>query len=151
MDIENKLGTIFSNVIMEIISTISGFSLDVLSQEKDNNFDEMTGVMNLSGKKSGMLFISIKEADMRLLCSYMIGVPQDELTQNDVEDALCELVNMTAGSAKLRLSDTDYVFSLSAPFLLKSQGMNIVVKNKTRIISKVIGNNEVSLRFKVVH
>jgi len=151
MDIENKLGSIFSDVLMEIIATISGFSLNVLSEETDVDFEEMTGVMSLNGKKNGILFITAKETDMRQLCSYIIGVVQDEITKEDVEDSLCELVNMTAGSVKLRLSGSDYLFNLSSPFLLKGQSMNIKCKNKTRIISKTLGNGEISVKLKVVY
>ena len=151
MDIENKLGSIFSDVLMEIITTVSGFSLDVLSEETDVDFEEMTGVMSLNGKKNGILFITAKETDMRQLCSYIIGVVQDEITKEDVEDSLCELVNMTAGSVKLRLSGSDYLFNLSSPFLLKGQSMNIKCKNKTRIISKTLGNGEISVKLKVVY
>ena len=155
MDTYEKLSTVFSSVLMEIVSTISGFSLEILSPEdssaKEYDFDEMIGVMALNGKKSGILFLSAKETDMRKLCSYMIGVPQEEITKEDVEDSLCELVNMTAGSAKLRLSGSDFIFNLSSPFLLKGQNMSIKGKNKTHIISQILGNDEISVRVKVVY
>ena len=150
-NIDSKLGSIFSDVLAEIIFTVSGFSLELLSNDKDNDFDEMTGVMSLNGKKNGILFISVKETDMRRLCSFILGVDDNNVTNEDVEDALCELVNMTAGSSKLRLSGSDYVFNLSSPFLLKSQSMNITGKKKTRIISRRIGNEEISLRIKIVY
>ena len=111
----------------------------------------MVGVMSLNGEKSIIFFISAKEADMRILCSYMTGIPQTELTKNDTEDALCELVNMTAGSTKLRLGGSDYVYSFSVPFVMKGQSMSIVAKNKTRVVSKVLGNGEISLKLKIVY
>ncbi|MCL2721364.1 MAG: chemotaxis protein CheX [Treponema sp.] len=156
MDIGNELGLIFCESLTEIVSTFSGFSLDVQNSAgtadgKDNVFYDMTGVMGLNGKKSGVLLISINEKDIRLLCSYMIGVPLEEVTRNDVDDALCELVNMTAGSAKLRLSGSEYVFNLSSSFVLRSHDMYIVAKNKTHIISKVLGNGEISIKLKVVY
>ena len=151
MDEDKKLGFIFSEVLTEIVSTISGFSIDVLSEDKDNDFEEMTGMMSLSGQNSGMLFISAKENDIRILCSYMIGVTQDEVTTSDIEDTLCELVNMTAGSVKLRLSGSDYMFNLSQPFLIKGQNKKLVTKNKTHIISKTLGNGEISIKLKVIH
>ena len=155
MDVVEKLGSVFSSVLMEIVSTISGFSLEIFSAKdlsiNENEFDEMTGVMALSGKKSSLLFISAKEDDMRKLCSYMIGVSEEEVSKEDIEDSLCELVNMTAGSAKLRLSGSDFVFNLSSPFLLKGNNMNIKGKNKTRIISQVLRNEEISVSLKVVY
>jgi len=151
MNIEGKLGLLYSNVLMEVISTVSGFSLDTLSQEWDADFEEMTGVMSLNGKKAGLLFISTKEAHMRVLCSYMIGVPLDEVTDVDVEDSLCELVNIIAGGAKLRLSDTDFVFNLSTPFVVKGQNLSIAAKNKSRFISRVLGNGDLTVKLKVIY
>ena len=151
MEIDDKLNLIFSNVLTEIISTISGFSLEELSGEGDSTFEEMTGVLSLCGKENFIIFISANENDMRILCSYIIGVPVEEVTKNDIEDTLCELVNMTAGSTKLRLSGSDYKFSLSSPFVIKGNDMSIAVKNKTRVISKIFGNGEISFKLKVIH
>jgi len=151
MENYENLNSIFSGVLLEIISTISGFTLDVISQETDYDFDEMTGVMSLNGDKSGVLFISVKRSVMRLLCSYMTGLSQDELTNDEINDALCELVNMTAGSAKLRLSGSDYVFNLSSPFILESLNMKAVIKKKSYIISAVLGNDDISMKLKVIY
>jgi len=63
---------------------------------------------------------------------------------------MCEIANMTAGNAKLRLSDTDYAFNLSTPFALMGQNMALTVKTKTYLFSKKIGNNEISLNLKFV-
>jgi len=156
MDIGNELGLIFCESLTEIVSTFSGFSLDVLPSEdsadgNDNNLYDITGVMGLNGKKSAVLFLSMNENDIRLLCSYMIGASIDEITKNEIEDALCELVNMTAGSVKLRLSGSEYIFNLSSPFVLRSQNLRIIAKNKTNIISKVIGNGEITIKLRVVY
>jgi len=151
MGTDDKFELIFSDVLTEIISTISGFSFEVISGEDDKSFEDMIGVMSLNGKSNIMLFISAKETDMRILCSYMTGIPQDEVTKNDTEDALCELVNMAAGSAKLRLGGSDYVYTLSPPFAVKGENMSIVAKNKARVISKVLGNGEISVKLKLVH
>lgn len=147
----DELGSVFADVTAEVVSTISGISLDVLSSESDDDFDEMIGLMNLNGKKSGMLFISAKEADIRVLCSFMMGVPKDEVTKDDVHDALCELVNMTAGNAKLRLSGTDYIFNLSSPFVISGKDMSIITKKRTCVVSQTLGNDAISVKIKVVY
>jgi len=146
----DKLELIFSDVLTEIISTISGFSLEVLSQETDNGFEDMVGVMSLNGKNNIMFFVSAKETDMRILCSYMTGILQTEVTKNDTEDALCELVNMAAGSAKLRLSDRNHMITLSSPFVIKGKDITIATKTKTHVISKHLGNGEISVILKLI-
>jgi CheY-specific phosphatase CheX len=151
MDIDHEIGHVFTDAMLEIISITAGHYHEVLSDGKDNAFDEMTCVMNLNGKKTGLLFLSAKEADMRTLCSCMIGVPQVELTKHEVEDALCELMNMTAGNAKLRLGNTGYVFNLSTPLLIHGRDMSVVTKKRTRVISRTVGNGELSVKLKVVY
>ena len=147
----DELGPVFADVLAEVISTMSGFSFSVLSSERDADFNEMIGLMNLNGEKSGMLFVSAGEEDIRVLCSFMTGLPQNEVTKDDLDDALCELVNMTAGNAKLRLSGTDYTFNLSPPFIISGKNMSIITKKRTRVVSRVLGNDDISVKLKVVY
>ena len=147
---DNSLGDIFSEALAEIIATVTSIYLENVRSEKDVGFEEITGVMCLCGKKNKMIFISANESDMRVLCSYMIGVPKAGVTKDDIEDALCEFVNMTAGSAKLRLVDTEYTFDLSPPFVIKGKDMSIVTKAKTHIISRTLSHGEISVKLKVI-
>jgi len=151
MDMNHSLGLIFSDSLKDVISTVTGFAVEASSQERDIEFGEITGMMSLSGNKTGTLFVSSNEPDMRLLCSYMIGVPPEEVDKDDVYDTLCEIVNMTAGNVKLRLSDTDYAFSLSPPFVIKGDDMSIIAKRRTLIISRTLGNDKFSVKLKVIY
>ena len=150
MDIFDTLGMIFSDALAEVVATATSVHLSCVSSEKDIGFEEITGAMSLCSKKGGILFISAKESNMRTLCSYMIGVPEAEVTNEDIEDALCEFVNMTAGSAKLRLPDPDYMFTLSSPFVIKGSDMTIATKNKINVISRILENEKISVKLKFV-
>ena len=151
MGINVDVGYIFTNALTEVISTVSGFSLEVLSQEPDNYFDDMIGIMNFHGEINGVLFVSSNAADMRALCSYMIGVPLSEVLEEDVDDALNELTNMTAGNAKIRFGYLENVFHLSPPFVVKGKGMAIGTRKKTRMVSRTLGNGEITVKFKVIY
>ena len=152
MEADNNLAMIYSEVLKEVVFTITSISLEVLSEKKGSGFSEMVGVMSLNGqKRNGVLFITAPEAHIRLLCSYMVGVPEAKLSNEDVEDALCELVNIVAGTAKLRLSTTDYSFNLSAPFVVRGDNMAVGVKNKTRLISRELGNDDINVGIKVFY
>ena len=146
----DQLGFIFANALTEIISTTSGFSLDIFSPEEDCGFYEMTGIMSLGGKNHAMLFISAEESAMRVLCSFMTGVSKDEVTKDDIYDALCELVNMTAGSAKLRFNDAEQIFTLSPPFVISGKNMSLITKKRVHVISRVLGDGEIFVKLKVV-
>jgi len=151
MDALAKLGKIYINALAEVIATISGIQLEISCRQPNTDFDEVTGVMYLNGKKTGMLFVTAKESDVRVLCAGIIGVPLAEVTKEEIDDTMCELVNMTAGSAKLRLSDTDYMFSLLQPFVIKGNNVSIVTKKITRVESGTLTDGNISIRFKVVY
>jgi len=148
------ISSIFADALKEVISTTTGFSFDISSQENDSGFNEITGLMSLNGKNHGMVFISADEAAMRVICSFMTGISKNEITRNDMEDGLCELVNMTAGSAKLRFNAAEHAaehaYSLSPPFVLRGKNMSIITKKRVNGISMVLGNGEISIKLKVV-
>ena len=150
MDAEETLGVVFSDALAEVIATVTSVYLQCAPSDDDAGLDDITGVMSLSSKKGGILFITANEADIRELCSCMTGAAVEELTEKDVEDTLCEFVNMTAGNAKLRLSDPDYMFTLSTPFVIKGKDMSIAAKSRTTVISRAFGNGEISLKLKFV-
>ena len=151
MDILEKLGHIYSGALTEVIATVTGIHLPVESMESENDLGDIIGVMCLNGKKNGILFVSAKEMDVRILCSHFIGMPVGEVTKDDVDDTICELVNMTAGNAKLRLSDTDYMFNLSQPFSLRGRDISIVTKKITHVIAGTLSNGDISVKFKAVY
>ena len=146
----DMLGSIFTEALIEVISKISGFSLEVLSMEHDSDFDDSVALMCLNSNKGGVLFISAEESDIRVISSFAEGVSEDDITRADIDDMLCELVNMTAGNAKLLLNDTDYIFTLSPPFVINGKDMTISTKKRVNVISGVVGNDEVSVRLKVM-
>ncbi|MCL2009573.1 MAG: chemotaxis protein CheX [Synergistaceae bacterium] len=145
-----QLGFIFAGALAEVISTTSGLSLDISSLEGGADFDEMVGIMSLNGKNNGIIFISAEERAMRVLYSFMTGVSEDEVTKDDIDDALCEIVNMTAGSAKQRFNDAEQIFALSPPFVISGKNMSLITKKRVHVISKVLGNGEISVKLKVI-
>jgi len=146
----DQLEPIFTSALSQVISTTTGLSLDALPSEYDMDFDKMIGFMSLNGKNQGIIFISAEETSMRLICSFMTGISVNEITVNDMEDALCELVNMTAGNARLRFNDTEQVYTLSPPFLIHGQNMSIAAKKRITVISKILRNEEISVKLKVI-
>jgi len=151
MEAFEKLGTIYQSALKEVISTTSSIDLQIKPQESDYGFGEIVGVMYLNGEKSGMLFVSATENDVRILCSHIIGVPISDITSDELDDTMCELVNMTAGSAKLRLSDTEFMFSLSQPFVIKGKDVSIVTKKIAQVVSGTLSNGNISVKIKVMY
>jgi len=151
MDTLDKISEIYIDALSEVITKVTGISFNVSSRQSENSFDEITGAMYLNGKKNGMLFVTAKEPDVRVICSSMIGVPPSDVSKDEIDDTMCELVNMTAGSAKLRLGNTDYMFSLLQPFVIKGRYVSIVTKSITRVESGVLTNGEITVRIKLIY
>ena len=151
MDINNDISSIISDALMDIITIVSGFSLEVLSEERDDEFYDMTGVMIIYGDINGVFFVSANEADMRLFCSYMTGVPIEDIKKEDYIDAMSEFANMTAGSAKLRLGNSEYIFTLSSPYILESKEMSISTKKKVSVLSTTFGKSDIKIKMKLVY
>ena len=147
----DELAAIFIDAFQEVISTSTGIQLDTLSSGNDNEFYELTGIMNLNSNVPGILFISVSHATAQALCSYMTGVSKDEISKDDYIDALCEIANMTAGNAKLRLGNSGYLFTLSSPFVIEGSQMSIFTKKKVRVISTSFGKDELSAKMKIVY
>ena len=147
-----ELGGLFSEVLVDVISTTTGIYMDIGQTDDVSELNEMTGAMALTGEKQGMLFISASEADATVLCSFMTGMTTDEITNDDKEDVLCEIVNMTAGNTKLRLGDSEYKFTLSTPFLIKGQNVSIATKKRVQLISGTLSDgSDVTLRLTIMY
>ena len=148
----DELGGVFTETLREVISTVSGFSLDILPGEYDPVFNDIVGIMNLNNDRCAMMvFVSAQEADMRVLCSYMTGVPEPEVSKEDIEDALCEFANMTAGNVKLRLNTAESVFNLTMPFVIRGENMSVNIKRKLHVFSRTLSNDRVSVKLKVIY
>ena len=147
----DELGDVFADVLVEVVSTISGFSLNVLSSEPETSSDELVGIVSLNGLKSGMLLISSEEAKMRTLCSFMTGIPKNTVTKDDIDDAMCELVNIVAGNAKLRLGGSGYLFTCSTPFVVSGANLSVITKKRTCIVSRFLGGSEISVTLRIIY
>jgi len=151
MDIYGELGLIYTEALTNVVEKVSGVKLKVVFQDDDDGLEELTGVMSLNGKKSGVLLISANAADLRVLCSCFIGVSLSEVTMGDLEDTVCEFANMTAGNAKLSLSGTDYMFNLAPPFAFKGNNVSIIAKERTHLICRTLSDGVVSVKLKIMY
>ena len=145
-----QIGIIFSDVLIEVISTTCGITLDVSPVDEEQRYGELIGLMSLTGKNHGMVFISSDEDTIRTLSAYMTGVSNEEVSKDDIYDTLCELVNMTAGNAKLRFNLSEDMYTLNSPFVISGKDISVIMKKRINSISRIISNNELSLLVNVV-
>jgi CheY-specific phosphatase CheX len=146
----DELAGIFTGALADVVSTVSGFTLAETAPQ-GNGLPGPVGLMGLCGGKRGTLFVSVNETGLRLLCSYMTGTPEGAVTEADMDDTLGELVNMTAGGAKLRLNDADYAFTLSTPVVLRGNGLTIVTRHRVSVVAGLLSDGVVTAGLWVVY
>lgn len=88
----------------------------------DTKLHDVSGIIGLSGQAQGTVVLSLdREVAMRAT-STLLMCETTELN-SDVVDAVGELTNMVAGSAKAQL--TEYKLSISLPGVIKGAGHEV--------------------------
>jgi chemotaxis protein CheX len=88
----------------------------------DTALHDVSGIIGLSGQAQGTVVLSLdREVAMRAT-STLLMCETTELN-GDVVDAVGELTNMVAGSAKAQL--TEYKLSISLPGVIKGEGHEV--------------------------
>jgi chemotaxis protein CheX len=95
---------------MEIAATTHYFSKEVPDRW------DISALISLSGQAQGVIAISMKQAPALQLTSILTGASHTTLDE-DVMDALGEIVNIIAGRAKQRLEDT-FKLIISLPAII---------------------------------
>jgi chemotaxis protein CheX len=100
--------------ILEIIwSTQLGFELDHDEQPpaRTENSEEplMTGTVQISGGFSGAVHLICGRSVVRAAAARMFSVPEADLSDEDLRDALGELTNMVGGNVKTLLPGSEFI------------------------------------------
>ncbi len=90
---------------------------------------EVSGMIGLSGKSEGTVVVSFERATAMAITKTFLGVDQHEINE-DVVDAVGELVNMVAGSAKSELTELEMSMGLPTVII----GKNKVIQFPSRVM-----------------
>jgi len=146
-----EIGKVFGSTMIDVVAKTTGIQIEILEDEHDISLDEFVGIMSLNSIKGGLFLISAKEHDMRFICSYMLGLRAWDVSVADIGDVLCELVNMTAGNARLQFRYPEYMFTLTTPFLLSGVDMAITTKKRADDIIIGFGNKDIKLSIRLIY
>lgn len=78
----------------------------------------ISGTMGLSGPAEGFVAVTFNDHLARKIVCRMLQMQPGEETEDDIRDAVGELMNMIAGQAKAELVNTDHAFQLSLPTVI---------------------------------
>lgn len=94
-----------------------------LKKDDEPSFD-ISGVIGLAGQAVGSVVISLPESLALSVVSKFLGEEKSSI-DNDVVDAIGELINMIAGSTKKVFSEKSLRFKISIPNVIVGKGHKI--------------------------
>lgn len=113
-------------VLQTIWSTQLGLELDDDGQPSglvtDSKDGLMTGTVQISGGFTGAVHLVCGRGVIRTAAAQMFSVPEDDLSNEDLRDALGELTNMVGGNVKTLLEGTEYI---SLPTVIEGSNYGI--------------------------
>lgn len=117
--------------IQEILSMMAVINVELVETYLNTSpfhYGDVSGIMALAGEKKGIIMISFFEELSEKIISSIMGVPIEEISEEEQHDGVGELINMIAGGAKARLGDSELHFLLSAP--------TVITGNQHRVIQQ---------------
>jgi chemotaxis protein CheX len=109
-----------------------GYPYFVEKEEAAHDWD-VSGVIGLSGEAKGAVSVSMKQ-DFAIALTGKLTGKQHTFLDEEVVDAVGEIVNIIAGNAKQKLEDT-FNLIISLPSIVKGRGHLIVwSQTHTRIL-----------------
>lgn len=79
---------------------------------------DVSGVMGIGGGITGSMALTMSEATARHFIGNMLHVDGGDLSREELQDGAGELVNLITGSAKAKVSGTQYAFNISIPSII---------------------------------
>lgn len=104
--------------------------------DKASSDDRLVGCVQIQGDWSGAVEISTPIALGRKAAGAMLMVPEEDVSMEDIQDAIAELSNMVGGSIKAILPGQS---SLSLPSVASGQGLDFM-------LAKTIHTQQVELQ-----
>lgn len=111
-------------VIDEVWSSIVGTALEVTDSEEALRGPTMAATVPYYGDWRGAVIVRVDAPLARIVGSRMFMIPEDELTDADVQDAVGEVCNMIGGNLRAHLSRT---CELGTPTIATGTGLHVCV------------------------
>lgn len=117
----------FIESTLSVFSTMVGLEptkQEVYIKKGENPAYDISGVIGLAGQANGSVVISMPEALALKIVSNFMGEECKEVDE-EVIDAIGELINMIAGSTKKVFSEKGLRFKISIPNVIEGKGHKI--------------------------
>lgn len=105
-----------------VLGTTCG-QVEVAYRRSDGELDcadgNIIGVMGMAGQPGLTTTISVPSKLATGIVSLMSGYDEEDLSRSDVDDGVCEFLNMVCGNAKTWLNRDGFDLALSMPTLIR--------------------------------
>ncbi len=110
--------TPFIESTKQVFSTMGSMTTNYKGVYFKNDYNllgDVSGIIGLSGNAEGMVVITFYWDLAQKIISSIMGVEEEEISPELINDGVGELINMISGAAKRYLSESPYLFQLSLP------------------------------------
>lgn len=125
------LGKLCARAVLEVIETAAGIGMEIVDMDGEADASIMA-IAALEAGESGVLTLRSDAATLRVLTSYMTGVPEADLDEEALYDCIHELMNMTVGLIKAEAKDDAFKFRMIAPFVVTGEHLHSLHKPRAQ-------------------
>lgn len=143
-------GTALLEGAKEIFETMIFIDIEESTEpEQKVEGDALLGSITFKGDIEGCLTICCNVTCARIIAANMIGMdPSEEISEEEVCDAIGEVTNMVMGSVKSRIQDNTGELMVSIPTVVLGQKLaNSLGDGTSRILLKVDTEDEYVIEF----
>lgn len=110
---EQSLNLICSETVSSVLETMF-FTAPIDFADGDAESDAVESRVSFRGRPSGVFHLRVSASGARLLAAGFLGQDEDDLSEAQTVQVVCELANMLCG-ASLSQIESDQIFDLGAP------------------------------------
>lgn len=143
-------GTALLEGAKEIFETMIFIDIEESTEpEQKVEGDALLGSITFKGDIEGCLTICCNVTCARIIAANMVGMdPSEEISEEEVCDAIGEVTNMVMGSVKSRIQDNTGELQVSIPTVVLGQKLaNSLGDGTSRILLKVDTEDEYVIEF----
>jgi len=123
----------------EIFNTMISGNIETCEPDQDIEGDSLLGSITFNGGLEGCLAICCSVPCAKTIAVNMLAMdPSEELSEEEICDALGEVTNMVMGSVKSRIQNVISDISVSVPTVVSGRGLqNNLGEGATKTLIKV--------------
>ena len=112
---EHEYRTPFIDSTVEMVSTMVGASCEMGEPAPLPGDETISGTVAFHGETTGQITLSFPIPTARKIVSEMLGMEEEEMDDETLQDGVGEMANIVAGNVKAALAHTSYKLLLSLP------------------------------------